>query len=137
MKILFCVCIAMVYATIVNADGVEVKSVPPESVGLSSPRLKNVTISARQMNNWLEVEVSDEGIGIDKQEFDKLYQPFERLESRLKVPAGGAGLGLYLTKKIVTELMSGEVYFRSQPERGSAFGLRIPIVKEVVVENGS
>jgi signal transduction histidine kinase len=91
-----------------------------------------VTISARQANGWLEIEVSDEGIGIDSQDFDKLFQPFERTESRLKVLAGGAGLGLYLTKKIVTNLMGGEVYVRSQLEKGSTFGLRIPLINEGV-----
>ncbi|MCX6074350.1 MAG: serine hydrolase [Campylobacterales bacterium] len=42
MKILFSVCIAMICATIVNADFVDAKSVLPETVGLSSQRLKNI-----------------------------------------------------------------------------------------------
>jgi len=96
-----------------------------------------ITIRARQLNDWLEVEISDEGIGIDNQYFDKLFQPFERLESRLKVPAGGAGLGLYLTKKIVTDLMKGEVYFRSEVEKGSTFGLRIPRRKKITIDGGA
>ncbi|MCX6074344.1 MAG: MASE1 domain-containing protein [Campylobacterales bacterium] len=96
-----------------------------------------ITLRARRSSYGVEIEVSDEGIGIESQDFDKLFQPFERLESRLKVLAGGAGLGLYLTKKIVTELMNGEVYFRSEPEIGSTFGLRIPIMNKVVVEKSS
>jgi len=86
-----------------------------------------ITIKAQQTKGWLEIEVTDEGIGIDNQNFNKLFQPFERLESSLKVLAGGAGLGLYLTKKIVTELMGGEVYVKSHLGEGSTFGLRIPI----------
>lgn len=93
-----------------------------------------ITITARRIEGWLEVEVSDEGIGINHEDLSKLFQPFERLESRLKVPAGGAGLGLYVTKKIITELMRGEVYVRSHPEEGSTFGLRIPIDHEIMVK---
>ncbi len=76
--------------------------------------------------DFLKIEVSDEGIGIATDELDKLFQPFERLESPLKVLAGGTGLGLYLTRKIVEDLMRGEVYVRSTLGQGSTFGLRIP-----------
>jgi len=86
-----------------------------------------VTIGTRISGNEVEIEVSDEGIGIEKGDIDKIFKPFERLDSRLKVIAGGAGLGLYLTKKIVTGLMGGEVYVKSTLGEGSTFGLRIPI----------
>lgn len=87
----------------------------------------SVTICVRRNDNDIEIEVSDEGIGIEENDIGKIFKPFERLESRLKVIAGGAGLGLYLTKKMVTELMGGEVYVKSSPEKGSTFGLRIPV----------
>lgn len=86
----------------------------------------SVTLRAQQRGNRVEIEVSDEGIGIGTEDIERLFRPFERLESRLKIKAGGAGLGLYLTKKIVTELMGGEVYVTSRMEEGSTFGLRIP-----------
>lgn len=87
----------------------------------------SVTVSARRIDHRVEIEVSDEGIGIENSDIEKIFKPFERLESRLKVISGGAGLGLYLTKKIVTELMGGEVYVKSLLGNGSTFGLRIPI----------
>lgn len=87
----------------------------------------SVSIGVRRNENDVEIEVTDEGIGIEKNDIEKIFKPFERLESRLKILAGGAGLGLYLTKKMVTELMGGEVYVKSIPEQGSTFGLRIPV----------
>jgi len=51
---------------------------------------------------------------------------FERLESHLRVKAGGTGLGLYLTKKIITELLQGEIAVESQLGEGSTFYLTIP-----------
>jgi len=85
-----------------------------------------IVITARQSAPFLEIEVSDEGIGIAPENIDTLFQPFERLESPLKVVAGGTGLGLYLTRKIVEDLMKGGVYVRSTLGQGSTFGLRIP-----------
>lgn len=100
-----------------------------------------VTLSARQNERGVEIEVSDEGIGIEEEDIEKIFKPFERLESRLKVIAGGAGLGLYLTKKIVTDIMGGEVYVKSSPEKGSTFGLRIPLHSQQTIrgekENGN
>jgi signal transduction histidine kinase len=93
-----------------------------------------ITLAAQQQGNRVDIEVSDEGIGIDAENLKRLFHPFERLESPLKVKAGGAGLGLYLTKKIVTDLMGGEVYVKSSPESGSIFGFRIPAEAPPVTE---
>jgi len=69
--------------------------------------------------------VRDTGIGIEKGDIGKLFEAFERLESHLRVKAGGTGLGLYLTKKIATELLGGSVRVESEAGQGSTFSLRI------------
>ena len=74
----------------------------------------------------IEIAVSDTGIGIAENEMKKLFEPFERIESHLKVKAGGTGLGLYLTKKIATDLLQGEVIAESRHGEGSTFILRFP-----------
>lgn len=72
------------------------------------------------------MSVTDTGIGIAKENQPKLFEAFERMESHLKVKAGGTGLGLYLTKKIVEDILGGEVFFTSELNKGSTFGMVIP-----------
>ncbi|MCI5209572.1 MAG: ATP-binding protein [Candidatus Electrothrix sp. ATG2] len=80
----------------------------------------------KKKGETIEISVLDSGIGIATEDQPRLFEAFERLDSHLRVKAGGTGLGLYLTKKIVVELLQGEVFMESCPSRGSTFGLRIP-----------
>ena len=48
------------------------------------------------------------------------------MDSHLKVKAGGTGLGLYLTKKITTDLLQGKVGVKSKLGEGSTFWIRVP-----------
>ncbi|HWT54882.1 MAG TPA: CHASE domain-containing protein [Rhodocyclaceae bacterium] len=74
------------------------------------------------------IEVADEGIGIAPEAVAKLFQPFERIDTHLRVKTPGTGLGLYLTRKIVTDLLQGDITATSQPGQGSTFSLWIPLV---------
>jgi len=74
----------------------------------------------------IEIAVSDTGIGIAEEDMPKVFEAFERLDSHLRVPAGGAGLGLHLTRKIATDLLRGSVAVHSELGKGSTFTLRIP-----------
>lgn len=75
----------------------------------------------------VEILVTDTGIGIPEQDHSRLFEAFERLDSHLRIKAGGTGLGLYLTRKLVTEILGGDIVFQSEAGRGSTFGLVIPI----------
>lgn len=88
----------------------------------------SVTVKVRENGADVEITVEDTGIGISEEECSTLFVPFERLDSHLSIKAGGTGLGLYLTKKIVTELLQGNIFMKSQSGKGSTFGLRIPKV---------
>ncbi|HMP73631.1 MAG TPA: transporter substrate-binding domain-containing protein [Kiritimatiellia bacterium] len=85
-----------------------------------------VGIEVQAIDGVIEVVVSDEGIGIPAEEASRLFSPFVRLDSHLRIPAGGSGLGLYLTRKIVVELLHGEVGVTSRPGEGSRFCFRFP-----------
>jgi signal transduction histidine kinase/ABC-type amino acid transport substrate-binding protein len=85
-----------------------------------------IKISACGKGDEVEILVQDTGIGINTADIPKLFKAFERLESHLRVKAGGTGLGLYLTRKLATELLRGKILVDSEPGKGSTFGLRIP-----------
>lgn len=89
-------------------------------------RAGTIEIKASEDDDKLEISVIDNGIGIKEDDISKLFEAFERLESHLRVKAGGTGLGLYLTKKITTELLRGSVFVKSEEGKGSLFGLIIP-----------
>lgn len=83
-------------------------------------------------SNLVEIAVEDTGIGITKEDIPKLFEAFERLQSHLRVRVGGTGLGLYLTKKLATELLHGTVYVQSEAGKGSTFSLRVPVNLDLI-----
>jgi len=69
--------------------------------------------------------VKDNGIGINKSEMERLFQPFVQLNSGLSRPYPGTGLGLSLVMKLV-ELHSGGISVESEPGHGSLFSVFLP-----------
>ena len=86
----------------------------------------SIRVTAREVGGDIEVMVEDTGIGISEADLPKLFQQFERLDSPLKIKAGGTGLGLYLTKKLASEILGGSVSVESQLDVGSKFFLKFP-----------
>ncbi len=76
--------------------------------------------------NEVYIKVTDTGIGIAEADLPKLFEAFERIDTHLRVKAGGTGLGLYLTKRIATDLLRGTISVESRLDKGSSFCLRIP-----------
>lgn len=89
-----------------------------------------ISVTAHETDKEVEISVSDTGIGIPKEDQQRLFKPFERIDSHLRTKILGTGLGLYLTKKLATELLEGSVEVQSQYGMGSTFTLRLPKVIE-------
>ena len=68
----------------------------------------------------IQVDVSDTGIGISKEQQEKLFNSFEQADSGAARKFGGTGLGLAISKRIV-ELMGGRIWINSDPGVGSVF----------------
>jgi PAS domain S-box-containing protein len=75
--------------------------------------------------------ISDHGIGIATEDFDKLFQPFLQLSTGLSRRYNGMGLGLTLAKQLV-EQHGGTVEFRSKLDEGSCFVVRLPLITSPV-----
>ncbi len=85
-----------------------------------------IMLTAEEQEDEVLLTVRDTGIGISETDQIRLFEAFERMDSHLKVNAGGTGLGLYLTKKIATDLLQGEVGVESTLGEGSTFWIRVP-----------
>ena len=75
--------------------------------------------------NKIEFYVSDTGIGIGLEDRPNIFKPFYQAESSITKRYEGTGLGLSITKAYV-ELLGGEIWFRSEPARGSVFCFNVP-----------
>jgi len=92
----------------------------------------SVRITARiPGDDNLEVRVIDTGVGIKKEDMDKLFQPFQQIDVSLTKKHEGTGLGLHLSKKLA-DLLGGDVSAKSEYGRGSEFAFTIPLRYEEV-----
>ena len=71
---------------------------------------------------WLRISVSDTGPGIAADEMDQLFVPFSRLSAKVE----GTGIGLTISRQLV-ELMGGRIGVDSDPGKGSAFWIEMPL----------
>ena len=72
------------------------------------------------------IEVCDRGIGIPLAQQTRIFERFYRVDEARARRSGGTGLGLSITKTLV-EAMGGDIYVRSQPEKGSTFTVTFPL----------
>ncbi len=82
-----------------------------------------VEIGGYQEGEFYCFYVKDNGIGIDKQYFEKIFGIFQRLHTIDKYP--GTGAGLAICKKII-ELHQGKIWLESEPGKGSTFYFALP-----------
>jgi signal transduction histidine kinase len=83
-----------------------------------------VTVAREQ--DFVCIVVKDQGLGIRKRDYGKLFNKFTRLDNEFSANSEGSGLGLYWVKKIV-ELHGGTIDVTSREGRGSTFTVRLPI----------
>lgn len=103
----------------VLTNAVKYTEVGKIKLSVSSGLLKNGFIE-------LNFKISDTGYGIKKEDYNKMFEKFNRLDSALKNEIEGTGLGLVITKRYVN-LMGGNIRFDSEYGVGTTFYIDIPL----------
>jgi signal transduction histidine kinase len=85
-----------------------------------------IRISASQQNRSLKLAVSDTGVGIEKEDLNKVFEEFHRGGRLSNGKYRGTGLGLAIVKKFV-DLLGGEVAVESEVGKGSVFTVSLPL----------
>jgi len=75
--------------------------------------------------NWVEFRVADTGIGMSREQIDRLYRPFMQADASTTKKYGGTGLGLAISRRLC-QMMGGSLSVESQLGQGSAFTVRLP-----------
>ncbi len=95
-----------------------------------TPQGGSVTLTAKVLqlkdtHVFIQVTVTDTGIGVEEEQQKHLFQPFQQANSGISQEFGGTGLGLAICKQIV-ELLGGHVFFESKPNVGTRVGFELP-----------
>lgn len=86
----------------------------------------NITVTARQVDNRIEVSVADTGEGIPTEELPNIFERFYRTDKSRTRATGGSGLGLTIARRLV-EAHGGQIEARSEPGKGSCFTFTLPL----------
>ena len=88
-------------------------------------------------NGEIQISVVDEGIGISRENIEKIFDRFYQVDASDKRKVYGHGLGLYISKYLI-ELQGGRIWAQSMEGRGACFNFTLPIVQEaeIVGEEG-
>jgi two-component system sensor histidine kinase SenX3 len=90
-----------------------------------SPAGTRVAVGTRRRDAYVEVSVSDQGIGVAERDLERVFERFYRADPARSRATGGTGLGLAIVKHIATN-HGGEVSVWSVEGSGSTFTLRLP-----------
>ena len=107
---------------ILNLLSNAIKNTPPNG---------KITVKSLKKNNYIEISITDTGIGLTKEEMNKLFTRFGKIErygNGLEyIDIQGTGLGLYISKEII-DLHEGQIWAESKGrDKGSIFTIKLPI----------
>ena len=92
-----------------------------------SPAGSSIQIRVQALYNFIRIEIEDGGIGIPKEELNQIFKRFYRGSNDIVRKSEGAGVGLYLCRKILED-EGGAVFVRSAKEQGSIFVIQLPVI---------
>lgn len=116
-------------AITINADEDKIGSVISNLISNAikySPRDTNIEVKCELNGNMAQVSVKDEGLGINPQDIEKLFERYYRVNSTQTQTISGFGIGLYLCAEII-QRHDGKIWVESQPGAGSTFYFSLPL----------
>lgn len=93
-----------------------------DSLANSENRKREIKVDIKNRVNYIVVTVSDNGVGIAKEQASEIFNPYYTTKFKSK----GVGLSLYLAKKIAIDDLKGELHFSRSRESGAEFILEFP-----------
>jgi two-component system, OmpR family, sensor histidine kinase SenX3 len=84
-----------------------------------------VTVTSHRQDDWIEIVVTDTGVGIPARDIDRIFERFYRVDRARSRDTGGTGLGLSIVRHVATN-HAGEVTVQSREGEGSIFTISIP-----------
>ncbi|MDO8604071.1 MAG: HAMP domain-containing sensor histidine kinase [bacterium] len=90
-----------------------------------------VTISVSKHGDYIEIKISDTGVGIPKTDLPKLFSKFFRAANVIHLQTDGSGLGLFIVKSIVVR-HGGQIWVDTVEGKGTAFTVLIPTITELI-----
>ncbi|MDM5228004.1 cell wall metabolism sensor histidine kinase WalK [Cytobacillus sp. NJ13] len=93
-----------------------------------SPEGGKVTFSIEEKDEFIIVSVSDQGVGIPKENIDQIFERFYRVDKARTRKLGGTGLGLAIAKEMV-EAHGGKIWAASTEGKGTTISFSLPYVR--------
>jgi PAS domain S-box-containing protein len=115
----------------VRADKAKVRQVLLNLLSNSTkftPDGGKLRVEAAREDSWCRVSVIDNGIGIRKEDQEKIFESFRQVDTPLHGNESGTGLGLTIAKQIV-EKHGGRIWVESEYGKGSKFSFTLPLAK--------
>jgi len=91
-----------------------------------TPAGGRVTVRTRVADGFVQVNVSDTGIGIPEEDLDRIFERFFQGNHPMIRESGGTGLGLSIAERLV-ELLGGKIWVKSRVDQGSTFSFTLPL----------
>lgn len=107
-----------------------------ENAAKYSPDGGSIRLTAAPRNGEVVISVSDEGVGIARPQWDRIFRPYQRGDAAITHRISGSGLGLAICKGIV-EAHGGRIWVESEPGVGSTFSFTVPRARENLILDSS
>lgn len=107
-----------------------------ENAIIYSEENDTVGVGLRVNEDVAEIAVTDNGVGLDAEELNRVFERFYRVDPSRSRETGGTGLGLSIVKHVALS-HNGEVRVFSKPGVGSTFTLRLPLADRTIVVSDS